>query len=431
MSKDRKEIDKRVLEKVFTDQQEELQQKRTLPLCRRKEMEFIDLSSPQAQVVIGVRRSGKSTMCFQALENAGVNYAYANFDDEHLLGMDADQLNDVLEVLYKIYGNFSYLFIDEIQDVTGWHLFVNRLLRRNMHVVITGSNANLLSSELATYLTGRNKEIDLYPFSFSEYCQVKGIDKSSISTKAEAFRRAAFDEFLRGGGFPEKLAMSDNSAYISGLMNNILVRDIEQRHSIAHTDAFERMANHLLNISPAIISVAELAQLFDIKSNATVRNYIKYIKDSFVITDVQKYSPKSRQRITQEKVYAIDVAMMDERENAFAGENLGWRLETVVLLELKRRNKQSGYDVYYYSERSAECDFVICKGNVVKQVIQVSYDITADKTRQREINGLLAAAKKTGCTDLLMLTDHHYDDIESHGQKIKIRPVYNWCVGID
>lgn len=424
-------IDKRELEKILVDQQEELQAKQSVKFCARKEIGLVDLSSPQAQVVIGVRRSGKSTLCFQALEKAGVKYAYVDFDDEQLKGLTSDGLNDVLEVLYKIYGNFSYLFLDEIQDIEGWHLFVNRLLRKNIHIVITGSNANLLSSELATYLTGRNKEIDWYPFSFAEYCEMKGVEQSTVSTKAEAFRRAAFDDYMRSGGFPEKYAMSDSSFYVSGLVKNILVRDIEQRYGVAYTDAFERMANHLLNVSPTVVSVPDLADTFDIKSKVTVRNYVKYLKDSFVLIEVQKYSPKSRLRVTQEKVYAVDVAMMDERENAFAGENLGWRLETIVLMELKRRSRLIGGDIYYLADRAFECDFLLCKGNVVKQAIQVSYDASTPKTRKREINGLLAAAKKTGCADLLLLTDHDYENVEVDGREIKVRPVYNWAVGID
>lgn len=424
-------IDKRELEKILVDQQEELQAKQSVKFCARKEIGLVDLSSPQAQVVIGVRRSGKSTLCFQALEKAGVKYAYVDFDDEQLKGLTSDGLNDALEVLYKIYGNFSYLFLDEIQDIEGWHLFVNRLLRKNIHIVITGSNANLLSSELATYLTGRNKEIDLYPFSFAEYCEMKGVEQSTVSTKAEAFRRAAFDDYMRSGGFPEKYAMSDSSFYVSGLVKNILVRDIEQRYGVAYTDAFERMANHLLNVSPTVVSVPDLADTFDIKSKVTVRNYVKYLKDSFVLIEVQKYSPKSRLRVTQEKVYAVDVAMMDERENAFAGENLGWRLETIVLMELKRRSRLIGGDIYYLADRAFECDFLLCKGNVVKQAIQVSYDVSTPKTRKREINGLLAAAKKTSCADLLLLTDHDYENVEVDGREIKVRPVYNWAVGID
>ena len=138
-------IDKRTLEFILTDQQEELEAKAQDLFCQRKETVLVDTKSTQAQVVIGVRRSGKSTLCYQALQNAGVKYAYADFDDERLVELKANQLNDVLEILYKIYGDFNYLFLDEIQNVKGWPLFVNRLLRKKMHVVITGSNAKLLS----------------------------------------------------------------------------------------------------------------------------------------------------------------------------------------------------------------------------------------------------------------------------------------------
>ena len=130
------EFDKRQLEFVLTDQQAELEIKRSEKYCSRIEEHLIDLDSPQAQVVIGVRRSGKSTLCFQRLEHAGVKYAYVDFDDERLRGLDANHLNDILEILYKVYGDFNYLFLDEIQDVDGWHLFVNRLLRIKMHVIM-------------------------------------------------------------------------------------------------------------------------------------------------------------------------------------------------------------------------------------------------------------------------------------------------------
>lgn len=166
----------RILETILADQAEELAFKQTLRFCKRKEEDFIDLKSTQAQVVIGVRRSGKSTLCFNALTRNGVKFAYVNFDDERLIGLRAEDLNDVLEVLYKINGDFQYLFIDEIQNIPEWYLFVNRLLRRQMHVIITGSNAKLLSGELATHLTGRHHAIPLYPFSFAEYCEVKDVD---------------------------------------------------------------------------------------------------------------------------------------------------------------------------------------------------------------------------------------------------------------
>lgn len=421
-------IDKRTLERIFTDQQEELEARRNDKLCLRKEVQLIDLESPQAQVVIGVRRSGKSTLCFQALESKGVKYAYADFDDERLEGMEATQLNDVLEVLYKIYGPFDYLFLDEIQDIEGWHLFVNRMLRRKMHVIVTGSNAKLLSGELATHLSGRAKQIHLYPFSFTEYCIMKEVDIAKKTTMAEGLRRAAFDNYMKDGGFPELLSIGDKRTYIKDLVDNILKRDIEQRFRIAYKEAFEQLAHHLLNLSPTPVVMTDLAEIFHLKSEHTVRNYVSYLKQAFMLIGIKKYAPKSKVRITQEKIYAVDVAMMNQRENAFAGENLGWRLETVVLLQLLRKCKANGWDIYYLNERSGECDFIVCNGNNVLQAIQVSYDIAGEKTRKREINGLMLAHKLTKCENLLLLTDHEYSDIEKDGHHISIRPVHEWVI---
>lgn len=421
-------IDKRTLETILTDQQEELEARREERLCHRHEERQIDLNSPQAQVVIGVRRSGKSTLCFQCLENAGVSYAYVDFDDERLTRITDAQLNDVLEVLYKIYGHFDYLFFDEIQNVEGWHLFVNRLLRKKIHVIITGSNAKLLSSELATHLAGRAKEIHLYPFSFAEYSAIKGIDTEKKATQAEGFRRAAFDEYMQEGGFPELFQINDKHTYIKDLVDNILKRDIEQRYKISYKTAFEQLAGHLLNISPAVVVTSDIATTFHIKSEHTVKNYITYLKQAHLLIGINKYDTKSKIRITQEKVYAVDVAMMNRRENAFAGENLGWRLETIVLIQLVRQCKPQARDVYYLNNRQGECDFIVCEGNTVVQAIQVCYDISSEKTLKRELNGLLLAHRMTRCDNLLLLTDHESFDIEKDGLHIAVRSVYEWCL---
>ena len=421
-------ISKFLLEEILLGQQDELETKRSAKLCLRQEEALIDLESPQAQVVIGVRRSGKSTLCFQALEHAGVRYAYVDFDDERLMGIDASQLNDLLEVLYKIYGDFNYLFLDEIQDVAGWHLFVNRLLRTGMYVIVTGSNAKLLSGELATHLTGRSKEIHLYPFSFAEYCHLKGVETQRMTTKTRGLCRAAFDTYMHEGGFPELQCIDNKLIYVNGLVDNILKRDIEQRYKVAYRETFEQLAHHLLNVSPTKVVATDLAETFHIKSDHTVKNYISFLCQAFLLVNVRKYSRKSKVRITQEKVYAVDTSLMNQRRDALSGENLGWRLETLVLVQLMRRCKMHGWDLYYLSERSGECDFLVCNGYTVLQAIQVSYDISHPKTRNREIAGLLMAHKQTGCENLLLLTDHDHEDISINGLNIQIRPVYEWSL---
>ncbi len=421
-------VDKRTLEVILNDQKTEIDNWSEDYLCSRNEEKLVDLNSPQAQVVIGVRRSGKSTLCLQTLTGADVKFAYADFDDERLVGLGTKQLNDVLEVLYKIYGDFKYIFLDEIQNIEGWPLFVNRLLRTKMHVILTGSNAKLLSSDLATHLTGRSSEINLYPFSFSEYCIMKVVDSKLRTTKGIADQRKAFDEYVLKGGFPELISIKNRKKYITNLVDNILKRDIEQRYHITYPAQFENMAHHLLNISPYVVSTSDLSKIFNFKSPHTVRNYISYLKQAYMLIGIKKYSQKSKMRVTQEKVYAVDVALMDQRENAFAGENMGWRLETIVMSHLIRKCQYEGWDIYYLKDRSGECDFVICDGNKVLQCIQVSYDISSEKTYKREVNGLLLANKQTKCENLLLLTDHEFDNIEKEGHHISIKPVYEWSV---
>lgn len=420
-------VDKRVIEQVLSEQYEEVLALQDITLCPRKEEEQVDLNSNLAQVIIGVRRSGKSTLCYNVLKSNGERFAYANFDDERFETLQTSDLNTVLEVLYKIYGDFKYLFLDEIQNIEGWHLFVNRLLRQRMRVIVTGSNAKLLSGELATHLTGRNDQIELYPFSFAEWCECKGVDTKRATTKAEALTRAAFDEYLKQGGFPELLHKKNKTRYVGNLVTGILKRDIEQRHKIKYVEAFERLAHHLMNIAPTTIVESELASVVGLKSNHTVNNYISFLKEAYLLLGVKRFSTKSRQRVRAEKVYPVDVALMDGRPDAFAGENVGWRLETIVYIELLRRNRPLNRDVYYYkSEGGYEADFVVCRNNEVEEIYQVSYDISKEKTRKRELRGLLAASNETRCNNLFLITDFHREEVIVDDKLIKILPAYEW-----
>ena len=422
-------VDKRIIEQVLAEQYEELVELQNVELCTRKEEAEIDLDSNLAQVVIGVRRSGKSTLCYNVLKAHKDKFAYVNFDDERFQDMQTSDLNTVLEVLYKVYGDFKYLFLDEIQNIDGWHLFVNRLLRQRMHIIVTGSNAKLLSGELATHLTGRNDQIELYPFSFVDWCHCKEVDLESKTTKAEALRRAAFDEYLKQGGFPELLNAKNKTRYIGNLVNNILKRDIEQRHKIKYVEAFEQLAHHLMNIAPATIVESELASVVGIKSNHTVNNYINFLKEAYLMLGIKKFSNKSRQRVRAEKVYPIDVALMDSRQDAFAGENVGWRLETIVYIELLRRNRPINRDVYYYkNDNGYEADFVVCRDNVVEEIYQVSYDISKEKTLKREMRGLLTASKETRCNNLYLITDFQRDEVIVEDKKVHIVPAYEWLI---
>ena len=415
------------IEKVLLEQQDELEALEGEVLIHRPEEDLINLNSKLAQVVIGVRRSGKSTLCFNALRKAGVHYAYANFDDERLEELETKDLDNVLQTLYKIYGKFDYLFLDEIQNIDGWPLFVNRLLRQRIHIIITGSNAKLLSTELATHLTGRHHKIELFPFSFKDWCSIKEVDYTRLTTKNKGLLSKTYEEYFRQGGFPELISGEENpKEYISTLIDNIISQDIKKRYKIRNIDALKRLAHHILNETPTLIVKDTLQNIIGIKSERTLGNYLMYLNQTYLISTISKYSSTSRERARNEKSYAIDIAFMDKRANAFSGENLGWRLETIVYLELLRRKSGTENDIYYYQGRSAEADFVVCDGNKTLAVYQVSYDISNDKTRKREIKGCIAGAKATKCDNLFLITDHESEVIEEDGYTIQVIPIWEW-----
>lgn len=416
------------LERVLLDQKEELDVLRNRSFCHRKEEQLIDLNSNLAQVVIGVRRSGKSTLCFNALEAAKAKYAYVNFDDENLYSFTVSDMNNVLQVLYSIYGDFTHLFLDEIQNIDGWHLFVNRMLRRGVRILLTGSNSKLLSGDLASHLTGRHHTIELLPFSFKDWCNYNGIAVAPLTTKNMGLLMGAFGKYLRQGGFPELLVEQNQTSYIDSLFHNIITQDVQRRFKVKYIDSLERLAGHLLNISPAIIVKDKLQERFGFKSHHTLGNYLSYLTQAYLICKVNKYSTKSKERCVAEKAYAIDVAFMNKRENALSGENLGWRLETIVYLELRRRIRSAGEDIYYFNNGSVEADFVVCDGNRVVGIYQVAYDIENQKTRRREVNGAVIAAKSTKCDNVYILTALQSETIVHEGVTIKVMPVWEWIV---
>lgn len=415
------------IEKVLLEQQDELEALGSEVLIHRPEESLINLKSKLAQVVIGVRRSGKSTLCFNALRRAGVHFAYVNFDDERLESLKTEDLDDVLQTLYKVYGKFDYLFLDEIQNVDGWPLFVNRLLRGGLHILLTGSNAKLLSTELASHLTGRHHKIELFPFSFKDWCVMKEVDYSRLTTKNKGLLSKAYEEYFHQGGFPELMSGAENpKEYIGTLIDSIITQDIKRRYKIRNVDALKRLAHHVLNETPTIIVKDSLQEVIGIKSERTLGNYLLYLNQTYLVSTINKYSPKSKERTRAEKAYAIDVAFMDKRENVFSGENLGWRLETIVYLELLRRKAGTDNDIYYFQGRSAEADFVVCDGNKTLAVYQVSYDISKETTRRREVKGCIAGAKATKCDNLFLITDHESGTIEEDGYTIRVIPIWEW-----
>lgn len=425
-------MDERLILQVLADQREELKLNQNVPLCSRQEEKLFEWDSNMAQVVIGVRRSGKSTLCHMALRCRGVKYGYVNFDDDRLATLKVEDLNVVLSCIYQLYGtDVKYLFLDEVQDVEGWHLFVNRLLRQSMHVVLTGSNAKLLSGELATHLTGRYNEIRLFPFSYREYAKYSGIDMIDITTKAEAARKATLDKYLMEGGMPELMRIKNERTkriYIEGLVETILRKDIAVRYKIRNIEGLRRLANHLINNTCQVIDYQFLAELTGIKSENTVRKYVGYLTQAYLVQKIQKFSYKSKERICNEKVYVVDTGFIANRENSLLSKNWGWRLENAVYTEIRRRYLSQAEDVYYYKEdaRSKELDFVICRQGVAVELIQVAYSISDKDTYKREMEALVQVAKKLKCLHLSLITLDESREVVHDSMNVHIYNAAEW-----
>lgn len=417
------------LARIIADQREEFLSEDMSTFCERLETSQLSANSSLAQVVIGVRRSGKSTLCTKFLLDNAVECAFVNFDDERLAALQTEDLNKLLEAIYIVYGDINAMFFDEIQNVESWPLFVNRLLRQRKRIFLTGSNSKLLSNELMTHLTGRHNKVELYPFSFAEFCRINAVDTTSITTKAIGLRQNALHRYLTTGGFPELQKEENPKNYIDGLFNAIIRNDIARRFKVRQEEVLRKMAAYLADNFAQEFSATSVSKMFGI-SNHTADKYFGYLKEAFLFVGVKKFSYKAIERVRNEKCYVVDVAMASERNDTFSLENLGWRLENVVCIELLRRYHHQYAEVFYYKEKSFEVDFLVAKNGMVQELIQVSYQITSEKTRQREINGLVQGAKKFNCRKLTLITFNTEEVIEKDNETIHVVPATQWLTSM-
>ena len=412
---------------IVAEQKEEFLSEDFASFCPREEERQIDLKSHLAQVVIGVRRSGKSTMCRKVLREANVKAAYVNFDDERLAKTQTSDLNNILEALYIVYGDFQYLFLDEVQNIEGWPLFVNRLLRQKMHLIVTGSNAKLLSNELTTHLTGRHHKITLFPFSFEEYARMKQLDTQALTTKGQAAVKRELNTYLMNGGLPELLIEKDSQGYIMALLEAIIKRDITSRFKVRYPEVLQRLATYLIDNFAQEYNATTIAELLGV-SDHTIDTYCGYLQEAFLLLALKKFSYKSRERIRDSKIYVIDNAFISNRTNTFSTENLGWRLENAIYIELLHRASKRFADVFYYRDRTFEVDFMVAKDGVVEELYQVCYDMTYGKSRKREVNSLLQGATKFHCSNLTILTFDEQETITEGDYTIQVKSASQWLL---
>ena len=418
---------------ILSDQREELTNRHWKNIVTREEEKEINLNSPLAQVVIGVRRSGKSTLCSKVMLESGLPFGYINFDDDRLGKLTVDAFDTLLRALYQLNGDFNHLFLDEVQNIEGWELFVNRMLRQGMHMLITGSNANLLSGELATHLTGRYHQIELMPFSFQEYCSCKDVNTSSYTTKAIALRDKALNDYLFTGGFPELLLLSEaeQGDYVRSLVQTIVEKDIAKRYKLRYAQTLMDVANQVLDEFSQEHSFATVQKKHNLRSPNTAKKYLQYLQNAYLVLALPRFSLKSSERRSVHKYYAIDPAMIAKRDEALMTESLGLRLENMVAVELKRRAAIDEQIYYFRKVREYEVDFVRVKGTQVQELIQVTYDFTQPRTKlyNREVGNLVKASNVLHCDNLtLVMMYGEPGDIVEGGKTIHCVLATDWLL---
>ena len=374
-------------------------------------------------ILTGIRRCGKSTILRQIMKNKE-NYCYVNFEDERFLDFKAQDFERLNEILIEIYNNPKIYFFDEIQNIEKFETFVRRLQDEGKKVVITGSNASLLSKEFGTRLIGRYRSFEIFPFSFSEYLKFKNIEIKkdwSYKTQKRVEIKKAFNEYLVSGGFPEYLKTKDRE-YIKDVFENILYKDVIVRYAIKKQKIIKELISILATNISSTFTYNSIKTALNLGNSITVKEYIFYLANSYFFFELPKFDFSLRKSLNApKKIYLIDTAFSQITGFNFSP-NTGKNLENVIFIELKRRKKE----VYYFSEKG-ECDFIVKDGAKITQAIQVCYGFNKEN-RDREIKGLLEALDKFKLKEGSIITFDQEEEFEQEGKKLRIIPVWKWLL---
>lgn len=366
-----------------------------------------------ATVVTGVRRSGKSTLLDQWTSENGGNVVSVHFDDLRLASFSS---NDFL-LLYEIAKErkVDTLVLDEVQDIVGWEKFVVGCLDRKLRVMVTGSNAKLLSREFGTKLTGRHLNIELFPFSYPEFLRFtkKRASKSSI------------DEYLSIGGFPAYVE-SRQRMVLSELFNDILYRDIVVRYSLKDAAPIKGLATFLLGHVGCRISPSRIKDSVHVASASTILEYFNYLEETYLVQRIPRFAASQKASMSApKKVYACDTGLVSAIESIDEA-NLGHKLENLVYLKL--RNPDDSMFYFVNDADGTECDFVIERRDGTFGAVQVCWELSRDN-EEREINGALRAMERFGLKEAVLVTRDQSDLISEGGRIIRVVPAWKWLCG--
>ena len=378
---------------------------------------FRYLAVPNILAILGVRRSGKSTLSLLLMKRLNAKFAYLNFDDERLYGITARDLRDLEQAIYEVYGNVDYLILDEIHNVEGWELFVSRL-RETKRVIVTGSNSRMLSGELATALTGRHSDLVLFPFSFKEYLRFKGMSEEvPLSTRRIAEVKVELEKYLQEGGFPEALMVGKDQVDV--IYNDILFKDVIFRYRVREMGKFKDFAKSIVSYYSTEVSLTRLSKTLSVDKK-TVDQWAFGLESAYLVFFLPRYGEKPRERLTfNKKVYVVDPGVISRV--AVRAKDMGRVIENAVFLKLARENQLKG--LYYVKGDGFEVDFY---DEVNSRLVQVTY--AHDKVEQREIRGLLKAKELVEAKEMTVVTYDVEGVEEVEGEKIRLVPLYKFLL---
>jgi predicted AAA+ superfamily ATPase len=422
-------ISKEMLKEVLLEQHRRVERMKKEEFVQREKLSevgnFVGLKS--SIIITGVRRCGKSVFLSQIMRKFFESAYYINFEDERLSAFDLNDFNKLYETCIELWGRKNAFFLDEVQNINGWEKWVRRMYEDGFKFFITGSNARLLSKELATLLTGRHLQFSLFPLSFREFLNFHkfGLKKDDLYlTERRAMISKYLSEYLEKGGFPEYLKYL-KIEILQGYFNDIVQRDIAERYKVANIKQLKELARYIITNTGNLTTYNSLKKLTGAKSVNTVIKYFSYMENAYLTFAVPlfSYSLKTQAR-GPFKVYAIDTGLRNSMSLRFS-KDTGRLYETLVAIELKRRGKE-----FYHWKNSSheEVDFILKNGQKIEQLIQVCYDAGDHATEKRELKSLLKAGKELKCRNMLVVTGDRDEEVATGKNKIRYIPLWKWLL---
>jgi len=393
------------------------------------------------KVITGPRRVGKSVFSILLLKEK--NFAYLNFEDESL--QKINNYDEIVKGIFQVYPDSKFILFDEIQNLRNWEVFVNKLQRREYNLILTGSNAKLLSKELATTLTGRHFAIEIFPFSFLEFLkgknfkiqensskEISNVIKSEYIELPEVKGKVLnyLDEYLQKGGFPEVIVKDlEPETYLETLIDAILFKDVVKRYKIRFSQKIYDLTLYLISNFCSEFSFTKIKNTLKFGSTNTVQNYLSYLEESYLVFPLSRFSFKIGEQIkAPKKIYLVDNGFIMAKAFQFS-QNTGRLMENLVFIELLRAGHELNKNIFYYKTRNdKEIDFILKQGSSVQRLIQVCLKVEDIEVKKRELESLVEAGEELNSDDLLVITWDLESEEEYKNKIIKFIPLWKWLL---